>query len=74
MPEQTTRLGHLVLLLAGFLVIGGPLALVIWRELSELLLGRVHPGPLAMAAALLVVFVWLAARLGRSLQRLGGGP
>jgi hypothetical protein len=58
-------------MLGGFLVIGGPMALFIWRELSELLLGRVHPGPLAVAGVLLVGFIGLASLLARRIQRLG---
>jgi hypothetical protein len=61
-----------MLLLTGFLLLGGPMALFIWRELSELLLGRVHPVPLVIASLLLVVFVWLAIRLGRTLMRVAG--
>jgi hypothetical protein len=64
------RIGTLLPLLIGFVALGGPLVLVIWHELSELLMGRIRPLPLAGAGVLLVLFLWLAAGLGQRLQRI----
>jgi hypothetical protein len=68
-PQPSPPLCKLLLTLAGFVLVGGPLVLFVWHELSELLMGRIHPGPLALAAVLLGVFLWLASRLGRRLQK-----
>jgi hypothetical protein len=57
---NTQRMGSLLALLVGFLVLGGPLVLLIWHEVSELLMGRIHPGHLAVAMLLLGV-LWLAS-------------
>jgi hypothetical protein len=70
--QASPKLGSLLLLLAGFLVLGGPLVLFIWHELSELLMGRIHPGALGVALVLFGVLLWLAARLGRRLQQISG--
>jgi hypothetical protein len=66
------KLRTLLPLLLGFLALGGPMVLFIWHELSELFMGRIHPGPLAMAAALLLALFWLASRFGRQLLRING--
>lgn len=63
-------MGKLVLVLFGFVLIGGPLVLFSWHELSEALLGRVHPGRLAAALAVLAVLVVVLGRLGRYLRGL----
>jgi hypothetical protein len=68
----TPQLRTLLPLLAGFLLIGGPLVLLIWHEMSELLMGRIHPGPLAVAAVLLGVLFWLVSRLGQRLKQISG--
>jgi hypothetical protein len=64
------RIGSMLPLLLGFLAVGGPLVLVIWHELSELLMGRVRPLPLVGAGLLLGLFFWIAIGFGRRLQRL----
>jgi hypothetical protein len=69
--DATPRLRTLLPLLVGFVAVGGPLVLFIWHELSELLMGRIHPGPLAVAVVLLFVLFWLASQFGR-LQRING--
>jgi hypothetical protein len=68
------RISSLLLLLVGFVAIGGPLVLLIWSELNELLMGRIRPLPLAGAGLLLVLFLWLAAGLGTRLQRIASDP
>lgn len=61
-----TIAGALVL----FVVIAAPLVLVVWHELSELLIGRVHPIEQLEAVVLLAVLVYVVARFGRHLSRL----
>lgn len=63
-------MGKLVLVLFGFLILGGPLVLFSWHELSEALLGRVHTGRLAAAIALVLVLLVVLGRLGRYLRKL----
>lgn len=63
-------MGRLVLVLFGFVLIGGPLVLFSWHELSEALLGRVNPGRLAAALALVPVLLLVLRRLGRYLHKL----
>lgn len=66
-------MGRLVLVLFGFLLIGGPMVFFSWHELSEFLLGRGHPGRLAGAIALLPVLILILSRLGRYLCDLEEG-
>jgi hypothetical protein len=63
-------MGRLVLVLFGFVLVGGPLVLFSWHELSEALLGRVHPGRLAVAIALVPLLFLVLGRLGSYLRRL----
>lgn len=77
MVEERGRIGRLVLIMAAFLVIGAPLAAYIWHVLSDLLAGRVRPGPIGIALAFLLVFLFLLAGLIRFVlppaERRGGG-
>jgi hypothetical protein len=63
-------MGRLFMALLGMLVVGGPMVLFIWHELSEALIGRIHPERLAMATLLLLVLIALLGRFGRYLLRL----
>lgn len=68
MPVERPR--ALVRALVLFLVIAAPLVLLVWHELSELLIGRVHPIEQLEAVVLLAVLVYVVARFGRYLSRL----
>lgn len=63
-------MGRLVLVLFGYVVIGGPIVLFSWHELSEALLGRAHAGRLIAAFALLPVLLTVLGRLGRYLRTM----
>lgn len=60
-------MGRLVMVLFGFVLIGGPVVFFSWHEMSEFLLGRGHPVRLAGAIALLPVLFLILRRLGRYL-------
>ncbi len=68
--ERSPRLGPLIALLAGYLILAAPMAIYIWHQLSEVLMARIDPFPVAVAAGLLVVFVILAFLLARQIARL----
>ena len=51
--------------MAIFLIVGGPIAAVIWHVLSDVLGGRVRLGPILLAVALTVVFAALLGLLTR---------
>lgn len=69
--EGTSGL-RLGIIMAAFVVVGGPLVLYVWHALSDLLIGRIHTGELALALGLLAALVALAAALGRLLLRTVG--
>lgn len=56
---------RLILVLSGFVLIGGPVVFFTWYEVSELLLGRPHPVRLTIAILLLPVLFLVLRRLGR---------
>lgn len=58
-------MGRMVLVLFGFVLLGGPVVFFSWHEMSEFLLGRGHPVRLATAIALLPVLALILSRLGR---------
>ncbi len=68
---KTPPLDPLLILVGSFLLIGGPLALFMWREVRELLMGRINAVPLLVAVLLLVVLVAVSRWFGRRLQRYG---
>ncbi len=63
-------MGKLVLVLSGYVLIGAPLVLFSWHEISEALLGRVHLVRLSAALAIALVLFGMLARLGRYLRGL----
>lgn len=63
-------MGKLVAALLGLLMVGSPLVLYIWHELTEALSGRVSLNRLALAGVFLVVLVFLLRGFGRYLLRL----
>jgi|GEM_PF-2278101 len=65
--ENVNHMGRLVLVLFGFVLVGGPVVFFSWHEMSEFLLGRGNPGRLAVAIALLPVLALILSRLGRYL-------
>lgn len=67
--DERKGMGALLPMLVGFLALAAPLVLVVWHELSELLLGRVHARPLALATLLLAALAALARQLARRLLR-----
>lgn len=71
--ESVEHMGRMVLVLFGFVLVGGPVVFFSWHEMSEFLLGRGHPGRLAAAIALLPVLVLILSRLGRYLFDLEEG-
>ncbi|MFQ5746885.1 MAG: hypothetical protein ACE5HF_06655 [Gemmatimonadota bacterium] len=62
--------GRVLGLLVVYFVLGAPLALVSWRELSELLSGRVHGGPLLFALGAFLALIALTAWLRKAMRRL----
>lgn len=66
-------MGRMFLVLLGVVVVGGVLTGVVWHEVSEALMGRIHVPRLAAAAALLGVLLVLLSRLRRYLLALGDG-
>lgn len=61
---------RLVLVLFGYVLIGAPLVLFSWHEISEALLGRVDPPRLLAAIAVIPVLLGVLVWLGRYLRRL----
>jgi len=61
---------RLILVLFGYVLVGSPLVLFSWHEISEALLGRVHLGRLALAIALIPVLLGVLVWLGRYLRGL----
>ena len=61
-----------VLRLGFLLLVGAPIALVLWHNVSELLAGRPHPGGLLLSALLLPVAVLVVRGVARTARTLGG--
>ena len=59
-----------LLRLAAFVIVGAPMALYAWHELSEALSGRIHVGPLLFSIALVATLSVGAWGFGRYLRRL----
>lgn len=67
-PPSTSRL---IASLAGFLVVGAPLAMIAWHELSEVLSGRFIPLRMLEGFAALVALAATAMLLARSMKGAG---
>lgn len=63
-------MGQLMAALMGLLVVGGPMVLYVWHELSEALSGRISPDRLALSGVFLVLLVVMLRGFGRLLLRL----
>jgi hypothetical protein len=63
----------ILLPLGAAVVVGAPMVMVIWHNLSELLAGRSHTLGLLVSAGLLVLFLFLVRALARTLGRLRPG-
>lgn len=59
LAENGGGMGRLIALMAGFLIVGAPMAAYIWHVLSNVLAGRIETMPILIAAALLVVFLFV---------------
>jgi hypothetical protein len=65
---MTQTPNHLVGYLVGFLIVAGPLAMVAWHELSELLMGHVTVVRLTVSLGALVALGALATALARFME------
>lgn len=61
-------------ILVGGVVLGAPIVMVVWHNLSELLAGRPHTRGLLVSSGLLVLLFLLTRALARALGRLPTGP
>lgn len=63
---------RLVAWMAAFLVVGGPVAFVLWHELSELLYGRFEDVQVALLGGSALLFAAIVWALARFVRRVGG--
>lgn len=63
-------MGRLILVLSGYILVGAPLVLFTWHQISEALLGRIHTARLLTAIALVPLIFVVLSRLGHFLRGL----
>lgn len=68
--RSTPSFLEVMVILALFLALGAPLAYFLWRELSELLYGRVNEIHLMILVVALVLFFVVLKALSRYVRRL----
>jgi len=61
---------RLYMIMAGALLIGAPMVVFIWHQITELLSGRLQVDRLIVAAVLCVTLFLMLTRLGRVLMEL----
>lgn len=78
MAERTSAprqvgFGGLMLVMAGFVIVGAPLVYLLWRVVNDLLTGQVVGTRLLLAVPALVVFIIVLNVLARTVRRWDAG-